>query len=121
MVELKQKILTSLAKLSNHDTHQIAMDDLQAIVNSLYSNALPMLFNSLYDAVSFDPKPSAHKDSLCLLTLTCAAHPDLASAHLTKIISHITKRLKDNDSSSDVHGEDGSSRFRSLLEDLPVA
>lgn len=98
MVELKQKILTSLAKLSDRDTHQIAMDDLQATVNSLSSDALPMLLNSLYDAVSSDPKPSARKDSLRLLALTCAAHPDPASAHLTKIISHITKRLKDNDS-----------------------
>jgi hypothetical protein len=114
MVELKQKILTSLAKLSDRDTHQIAMDDLQAIVNSLSSDALPMLLNSLYDAVSSDPKPSAHKDSLRLLALTCTAHPDPASAHLTKIISHITKRLKDNDSGGDVHGEDGSSAFQKL-------
>ncbi|KAF5478873.1 hypothetical protein F2P56_005400 [Juglans regia] len=98
MVELKQKILTSLSKLSDRDTHQIAMDDLQSTIHSLSPDALPMLLNSLYDAVSSDPKPSARKDSLRLLALTCSSHPDAASAHLTKIIAHVVKRLKDNDS-----------------------
>ncbi|GMY31367.1 microtubule-associated protein TORTIFOLIA1-like [Fagus crenata] len=99
MVELKQKILTSLSKLSDRDTHQIAIEDLHTTIQTLSPDALPMLLNSLYDAVSSDPKPSARKDSLRLLALTCASHPDSSSAHLTKIISHVIKRLKDNDSS----------------------
>ena len=98
MVELKQKILTSLSKLSDRDTHQIAIEDLQTTIQNLSPEALPMLLNSLYDAVSSDLKPSAHKDSLCLLAFTCAAHPDSSSAHLTKIIGHVIKRLKDSDS-----------------------
>ncbi|XP_050247007.1 microtubule-associated protein TORTIFOLIA1 [Quercus robur] len=98
MVELKQKILTSLSKLSDRDTHQIAIEDLQTTIQNLSPEALPMLLNSLYDAVSSDPKPSARKDSLRLLAFTCAAHPDSSSAHLTKIIGHVIKRLKDSDS-----------------------
>nr|POE61553.1 microtubule-associated protein tortifolia1 [Quercus suber] len=57
-----------------------------------------MLLNSLYEVVSSDLKPSAGKDSLCLLAFTCTAHPDSSSAHLTTIISHVIKRLKDFDS-----------------------
>ncbi|KAG6634584.1 microtubule-associated protein TORTIFOLIA1 isoform X1 [Carya illinoinensis] len=98
MVELKQKILTSLSKLSDRDTHQIAMEDLQSTILSLSPDALPMLLNSLYDTISSDPKPAARKDSLSLLALTCATHPVPASPHLTKIIAHVVKRLKDNDS-----------------------
>ena len=98
MVELMQKILTSLLKLSDRDTHQIAIEDLQTTIQNLSPEALPMLLNSLYDAVSSDLKPSAHKDSLCLLAFTCAAHPNSSSAHLTKIIGHVIKRLKDSDS-----------------------
>ena len=56
-----------------------------------------MLRNSLYNAVSSDPKPSTHKDSLRLLALTCVAYPDSSSTHLTKIIGHNIKFLKDSD------------------------
>ena len=57
-----------------------------------------MLLNSLYDTISSDLKPFAHKDSLRLLAFTCATHPDSSSTHLTKIIGHVIKRLKDFDS-----------------------
>lgn len=57
-----------------------------------------MLLNCLYDA-SADPKPAVKKESLRLLALVSASHPDFTSTHLTKIIAHIVKRLKDADSS----------------------
>lgn len=56
-----------------------------------------MLLNCLYDAAS-DPKPALKKESLRLLALVASSHPDPASAHLTKIIAHIARRLKDADS-----------------------
>lgn len=56
-----------------------------------------MLLNCLYDATN-DPKPAVKKESLRLLAFLCASHTDSASTHLTKIIAHIVKRLKDSDS-----------------------
>ncbi|KAJ4827345.1 hypothetical protein Tsubulata_003301 [Turnera subulata] len=100
MVELKQRIITSLAKLADRDTHQIALEDLHSIIQTLSPEALPMLLNSLYDSLS-DPsnsKPSVKKESLHLISLLCQSRRDLTLPHLTKIISHIVKRLKESDS-----------------------
>ncbi|XP_073122244.1 microtubule-associated protein TORTIFOLIA1 isoform X2 [Henckelia pumila] len=97
MVELKQRILTSLSKLADRDTHQIAVEDLEKIINGLSSDGISMLLNCLYDA-SNDPKPAVKKEGLRLLAVLCAVHTDPAATHLTKIIAHIVKRLKDSDS-----------------------
>ncbi|KAM5585686.1 microtubule-associated protein TORTIFOLIA1-like [Rosa sericea] len=97
MVELKQRILTSLSKLSDRDTYQIAVEDLEKIIQTLAADGLPVLLNCLYDA-SADPKPAVKKESLRLLALLSSSHADFTSTHLTKIISHIVKRLKDADS-----------------------
>ncbi|XP_073028769.1 microtubule-associated protein TORTIFOLIA1-like [Primulina eburnea] len=97
MVELKQRILTSLSKLADRDTQQIAVEDLEKIINGLSSDGISMLLNCLYDA-SNDPKPAGKKEGLRLLAVLCAVHTDPAATHLTKIIAHIVKKLKDSDS-----------------------
>ncbi|XP_020222289.1 microtubule-associated protein TORTIFOLIA1 [Cajanus cajan] len=97
MVELKQRILTSLSKLSDRDTHQIAVEDLEKTIAALSPDAIPMILNCLYDAAT-DPKPAVKRDALRLLAAVCAAHSDAAAAHLTKIIGHLVRRLKDADS-----------------------
>ncbi|PON51540.1 Coatomer beta subunit [Parasponia andersonii] len=97
MVELKQRILTSLSKLSDRDTYQIAVEDLEKIIQTLSPEGIPMLLNCLYEA-STDPKPAVKKEALRLLAVVCASHGDSTSTHLTKIIAHIVKRLKDADS-----------------------
>ncbi|KAJ9153748.1 hypothetical protein P3X46_027156 [Hevea brasiliensis] len=101
MVELKQRILISLSKLADRDTHQIALEDLHSITQSISPEALPLLLNSLYDSLSdsSNAKPSVKKESLHLLSLTCQSHRDLTLPHLTKIIAYVVKRLKDPDSS----------------------
>ena len=98
MVELKQKILTSLSKLSDRDTHQIAIEELETIIQTLKNDAVPMLLNSLFDSSSSDPKPAVKKESIRLLAVLCGSHPDSTGTHLVKIIAHIAKRLRDPDS-----------------------
>ncbi|KAI8013194.1 Microtubule-associated protein TORTIFOLIA1 [Camellia lanceoleosa] len=39
MFELKQRILTSLSKLPDRDTHQIAVEDLEKIIQNLYQQS----------------------------------------------------------------------------------
>ncbi|KAH0719708.1 hypothetical protein KY290_004623 [Solanum tuberosum] len=97
MIELKQRILTSISKLSDRDTHQIAVEDLEKIIQTLSNDGVSMLLNCLYDA-SNDPKPAVKKETLRLLPTVCASHGDSAATHLTKIIGNIVKRLKDSDS-----------------------
>ncbi|KAK4363894.1 hypothetical protein RND71_015252 [Anisodus tanguticus] len=97
MIELKQRILTSLSKLSDRDTHQIAVEDLEKIIQTLSNDGVSMLLNCLYDATN-DVKPAVKKETLRLLPTVCFSHIDSASTHLTKIIANIVKRLKDSDS-----------------------
>uniref|UniRef100_A0A7N0TZU4 TOG domain-containing protein n=1 Tax=Kalanchoe fedtschenkoi TaxID=63787 RepID=A0A7N0TZU4_KALFE len=96
MVELKQRILTSISKLSDRDTHQIAVEDLEKIAQTLTPDGIPMFLNCLYESLN-DPKAAVKKESLRLLAFLCSVHGDLTNTHLTKIVSHIVKRLKDAD------------------------
>ncbi|GAB2284668.1 hypothetical protein Dimus_019120 [Dionaea muscipula] len=97
MVELKQRILNSLSKLSDRDTQQIAIEELESTINTLQNDAVPMLINCLFDASSTDPKPAAKKESLRLLGVLSASHTDSTSTHLVKIVAHVAKRLRDPD------------------------
>ncbi|CAI9778322.1 unnamed protein product [Fraxinus pennsylvanica] len=98
MVELKQKIINPLSKLSDRDTHQLAVEDLEKIINSLSNDGVSMLLNCLYDDGN-DSKLAVKKESLCLLAILCATHSDPYATHLTKIIAHNVKKLMDSNSS----------------------
>ncbi|KAJ3705282.1 hypothetical protein LUZ61_008987 [Rhynchospora tenuis] len=112
MVELKSRILSSISKLSDRDTQQIAIDDLEKLIRSLPPDGVPVLVNSLtHDPPTGPPDPTSsskfpplilRRESLKLLSLLCTTHPEAASSHLPKIISHITRRLKDPSSDSSV-------------------
>lgn len=99
-VALKQQILLSLSKLADRDTHQLALQDLQSITQSLSPNAVPLLHSSLY-SFSSDPmiKAIVKRDCLHLLSLCCQIRYDLKLPRLNKIIAHIVKVLKDSDPS----------------------
>ncbi|KAI8010929.1 TORTIFOLIA1-like protein 1 [Camellia lanceoleosa] len=56
-----------------------------------------MLLNYLYESTN-DLKTVVKKESLRLLTVLYASYGDSTATHLTKIIAHIVKRLKDFDS-----------------------
>ncbi|RRT51683.1 hypothetical protein B296_00015697 [Ensete ventricosum] len=115
MVELKSRILAALAKLSDRDTHQIAIDDVEKIIRALPAEGVPLLLSALiHDPALPSPSPqdapgSKHpsflivrRESLRLLALLCAVHTDAASAHLSKIMAHIARRIKDSASDSSV-------------------
>jgi hypothetical protein len=98
MVELKQRILTSLSRLGDRDTYQIAVDDLEKIVVSVPDSPeiLPVLLHCLFDSSS-DLKAPVKRESIRLLSFLCLSYTDLSFSQLAKIISHIVKRLKDAD------------------------
>ncbi|CAN6452244.1 unnamed protein product [Victoria cruziana] len=99
MIELKNRILTSLNKLSDRDTHQIAVDELDKISQTLAPDSIPMFLNCLYDAAESQQKPIVRKQSIKLLAGLSLFHLEPLSSYLPKIITHIVKRLKDPDSS----------------------
>ncbi|XP_042441960.1 TORTIFOLIA1-like protein 1 isoform X2 [Zingiber officinale] len=113
MVELNSRVLAVLSKLSDRDTHQIAVDELEKIIRTLPDTGVPILLHALIHDPAV-PSPGlqdlpaskqssflvARRESLRLLTFLCSCHTDAASAHLPKIIAHIVRRLKDPTSDS---------------------
>ncbi|KAK9072279.1 hypothetical protein SSX86_008712 [Deinandra increscens subsp. villosa] len=99
-VQLRQRILNSLSKLSDRDTHQIAVDDLETLIKTLSPDSISIVLNSLYDATSDTTvnKPAVKKEAIRLLSFVCATHIHSTTTHLKKIITHIVKRVKDSDS-----------------------
>jgi hypothetical protein len=79
MAELKSRVLASLAKLSNRDTHHITVEDLDRIIRAPPSpDAVPMLLNALASDSPGLASP-ARRESLRLLASLCAAHPEAAA------------------------------------------
>jgi hypothetical protein len=102
MAELKSRVLGALAKLSDRDTHHIAVEDLDRIIRSLPSpDAVPMLVHALASDSPGLASP-ARRESLRLLATLCAAHPDAAAPYLQKVMAHLARRLKDTNSDSSV-------------------
>jgi len=95
MAELKSRVLAALAKLSDRDTHHIAVEELDRIIRAPPStDAMPMLLNALASDSPGLASP-ARRESLCLLATLYASHPDAAAPHLHKVLAHLARRLKD--------------------------
>ncbi|XP_062189689.1 microtubule-associated protein TORTIFOLIA1-like isoform X2 [Phragmites australis] len=102
MAELKSRVLAALAKLSDRDTHHIAVEDLDRIIRSPPSaDAVHMLLNALVSDSQGLASP-ARRESLRLLATLCAAHPEVAAPHLHKVLAHLARRLKDPASDTSV-------------------
>ncbi|VAH29497.1 unnamed protein product [Triticum turgidum subsp. durum] len=102
MAELKSRVLSALAKLSDRDTHHIAVEELDRFIRSPPSpDAVPMLLHALASDTQGLASP-ARRESIRLLATLCAAHPDAAAPHLLKVMAHLSRRLKDTASDSSV-------------------
>ncbi|KAL6840610.1 hypothetical protein ACP4OV_029474 [Aristida adscensionis] len=102
MAELKSRVLAALAKLSDRDTHHIAVEELDRLIRAPPSpDAVPMMLNALASDSPGLASP-ARRESLRLLATLCAAHPEAAAPHLHKVLAHLARRLKDPASDSSV-------------------
>ncbi|CAD6223643.1 unnamed protein product [Miscanthus lutarioriparius] len=102
MAELKSRVLAALAKLSDRDTHHIAVEELERIIRAPPStDAVPMLLNALASDSPGFASP-ARRESLRLLATLCASHLDAAAPHLHKVLAHLARRLKDPASDTSV-------------------
>ncbi|GAB2223762.1 hypothetical protein Drorol1_Dr00004502 [Drosera rotundifolia] len=95
---LRHRILTSLTRLSDRDTHAIAAADLESIIPTLTTTTLPLFISSLSSSTSVSDKSSVRSTSLRLLSrLAASTHLNL-SPHLPKLVSAVVRRLRDSDS-----------------------
>ncbi|KAF5730104.1 putative Microtubule-associated protein TORTIFOLIA1 [Tripterygium wilfordii] len=95
---LKLKVFTCLTKLGDRDTYSIATSELDSIVASLDSSTLPTFVSCILSTDTTD-KPAIRKHCLLLLADISISHTQSLSPFLPKILAHLTRRLRDSDSS----------------------
>ncbi|GAV74378.1 LOW QUALITY PROTEIN: hypothetical protein CFOL_v3_17858, partial [Cephalotus follicularis] len=119
---LKQKILACLTKLSDRDTYTIAAAELNSIAQSL-DPTTPELSTFIQCILSTDSsdKSAARKHCIFLISLLSEVHGDGISPYVTKILSHITRRLRDPDSSTRSACVSAVSSLSSNVTKLPLA
>lgn len=94
---LKQKVLTCLTKLADRDTYSIASAELDSIARSL-DPASFSAFISCVNSTDASDKSPVRKQCVKLLATLAATHGNALSPHLPKMISGLTRRLRDPDS-----------------------
>lgn len=97
-MELKHRILAALSKLSDRDTQQLAVEDLEKIVESLSPEGISMCLSCIYDT-DVQQKGIVKKECIKIFGTLAALHGDLVTPHLPKIVASIVRRLKDPDTS----------------------
>ena len=98
LIELKQRIITALNKLSDRDTQHIAIEELERIAESLTPEGISLCLSCLYETDS-QQKSTVRKECVKMFGTLASLHEELLSPHLTKIVNNIVKRLRDPDSS----------------------
>ncbi|CBI26604.3 unnamed protein product, partial [Vitis vinifera] len=96
MVELKQRILTSLSKLSDRDTHQIAVDDLHNLIQNLSTDSggvqsgAAMCLAKMVECASDPPVGAFQK--LCSRVCKLLNNPNfLAKAALLPVVGSLSQ------------------------------
>ncbi|KAK4489065.1 hypothetical protein RD792_004859 [Penstemon davidsonii] len=96
--DLKHRVLTCLHKLSDRDTHTAAASELESIAKTLSTDSLPPFLSSISVTDSSDKSP-VRRHCLRLISVLSEHHGNSLSPHLSKLLSAITRRLRDPDSS----------------------
>ncbi|KAH7432410.1 hypothetical protein KP509_07G021300 [Ceratopteris richardii] len=97
-MELKQRILFALGRLADRDTQQIAIEDLDKMVETISPDCVCVFLSCLYDS-EIQQKSVVKKECVRLFGALAHLHGDLLVPHLTKIIASIMRRLRDPDTS----------------------
>lgn len=95
---LKHRVFTCLTKLSDRDTHSIALNELESIARTLDPTHFPTFLSCIQSTDASDKSP-VRKQCVNLLAILSETHGNTLSPYLTKMLSSITRRLRDPDSS----------------------
>ena len=95
---LKHRVFTCLTKLSDRDTQSIATSELESIARTLEPNQFQTFLSCIHSTDTSDKSP-VRKQCVNLLAVLSETHGNTLSPYLTKMLSSITRRLRDPDSS----------------------
>ncbi|OIW17710.1 hypothetical protein TanjilG_29060 [Lupinus angustifolius] len=95
---IKQKVLTCLTKLSDRDTHSLAVAELESIARNLDRTTLSAFLSCIISTDSSD-KSLVRKQCVILLGFLAETHGNALSPYLSKILTAVIRRLRDKDSS----------------------
>ncbi|KAE9602599.1 hypothetical protein Lal_00049916 [Lupinus albus] len=95
---IKQKVFTCLTKLSDRDTHSLALAELESIARNLEPTTVPVFLSCILSTDSSD-KSLVRKQCVNLLGLLSETHGNVLSPYLSKILAAVIRRLRDPDSS----------------------
>ncbi|KAK2409032.1 TORTIFOLIA1 protein [Trifolium repens] len=95
---IKQKVFTCLTKLSDRDTHSLAVTELVTIARNLDTTTVPVFLSCMYSTDASDKSP-VRKQCVQLFGLLSETHGNALSPYLSKIIANVIRRLRDSDSS----------------------
>ncbi|XP_021747776.1 TORTIFOLIA1-like protein 4 [Chenopodium quinoa] len=96
--ELRQKIFTSIDKLSDRATFTQASSELNYLAKSLSLDFLPTFLSCIL-SIDSSLKSPVRVHCITLLSLLNQTHKHFLSPHLPKIIPFLLRRLRDSDSS----------------------
>lgn len=97
LIELKHRILAMLHKLSDRDTQQLAVEELERTAQTLSPEGIALFLACLYDTDA-QQKSVVRRESIRLVGTVATIHGDALACHLPKMVANIVKRLKDPDS-----------------------
>ncbi|KAF8399363.1 hypothetical protein HHK36_015228 [Tetracentron sinense] len=95
--DLKHRVITCLNKLSDRDTHAIAVTELESISRNLTHDSFSPFLTCIYDTDSSEKSP-VRKQCVRLLGLLSETHGNALSLFLPKMLANIVRRLRDPDS-----------------------
>ncbi|KAJ1439003.1 HEAT, type 2 [Sesbania bispinosa] len=95
---LKQRVFACLTKLSDRDTHSLAVNELESIARNLDTSTVPVFLSCMYSTDASDKSP-VRKKCVQLIGLLSETHGNALSPYLSKILASIVRRLRDPDSS----------------------
>ncbi|CAH8376553.1 unnamed protein product [Eruca vesicaria subsp. sativa] len=95
--ELKKKVVTTLNKLADRDTHQRRVDELENTVEHLAPDKISCFLSCKLDTDS-EQKSAVRKECIRLIATFASFHERLVAPYPAKMVSSVVKRLKDKDS-----------------------
>ncbi|XWS68915.1 hypothetical protein CRYUN_Cryun04dG0134500 [Craigia yunnanensis] len=95
--DLKQRVITCLNKLADRDTLPLASAELESIARNLTVDSISPFLNCLHNTDSSSKSP-VRRQCVSLLTLMSHSHGNTLSPHLSKMVSTLSRRLRDPDS-----------------------
>ncbi|WCJ21743.1 ARM repeat superfamily protein [Euphorbia peplus] len=94
---LRHRVITCLNKLSDRDTFLLATSELESIARTLNHDSFSPFLNCIHNTDASSKSP-VRKQCVNLLTILSNSHGNSLSPFVSKMVSTLTRRLRDPDS-----------------------